>query len=201
MTVAKHIEDAFQLAFMEFPIIHEAWVKLSHQLGSKLPNSLLDSSIQEVGRLDMLLRSMENSFQTNNPMFFHCQSLFSSLWIGHVYEVFRLLSDKQRQLTPDNKELHYIARDLKLIRVTLEKHEIADDHKLQEPLQMQTNIANGGEVRFSEYSKNDPLRSHIMGFSVSERGSLMWNIIDIIKNDSYWVERRELSERILRLAQ
>jgi hypothetical protein len=92
-----------------------------------------------------------------------------------------------------------IARDLKLIRIALEKYEIADDRKLDTPLAMQRQPSNSGTADIYHYSKDDPKRAHMMPSGMSTRGSVMWQVTDVKTKESYWLERRALSDRIIAL--
>ena len=49
------------------------------------------------------------------------------------------------------------------------------------------------------YDRTDKQRSHIMSMGISDRGSVSWHVTDILKNDVRWIERRDLSDRILAL--
>jgi hypothetical protein len=48
------------------------------------------------------------------------------------------------------------------------------------------------------YDKDDPARSHIMPTAVSGRGSVMWQVLDHNVPREYWVERRDLADRLLK---
>ena len=99
---------------------------------------------------------------------FHYQKMLSELWVCDVYEIFRLLTDKNRKLAPKSDVITALAHDLKLLRMPLEKHEIAAKPE-----------------------------AHIMPSEVSSRGSVRWHVIDVKSRKSYWLERRALSERIV----
>jgi hypothetical protein len=93
-----------------------------------------------------------------------------------------------------------LAHELRLLRIPLEKHEIAADRKLTEPLRMHRQPPNNDDTDSYEYSNNDARKAHIMPTGISSRGSVMWQVIDLQSNSSYWLERRDLSERIVALA-
>src|SRR5260370_36157450 len=99
--------------------------------------------------------------------------MLSELWVGRVYETYRLLID--RKIAPDNEEFRRTAHDLRLLRVPLEKHEIAGDRKLDQPLL----LTSGQDRDLYAYSHTDPLKAHIMPGGISARGSMMWQIIDL----------------------
>jgi hypothetical protein len=202
MTVTQLITIAFRLAASRYPDLHQTWVKASFQIGSLLPNSLLVSSVQRAGQLDMVLRCMEDDFSlppegAKEDAIFSgdCQIMLSELWIGVVYEIFRLLIE--RKLAFDNDEFMALAHDLRLLRIPLEKHEIAADRKLSGPLLMRKHPSNNDETDRYRYLNQDAQRAHIMPTGISGRGSVMWNVIDVEASKSYWLERRALSERIV----
>lgn len=200
MKVRELIQAGFALASSKYPELHKTWVSTSFAVGGRLPSSTLSISVQRGGELDVLLRSMEDELpsnaETKEPDYaFGYQASLSELWVGHFYEIFRLLKD--RKCVPDKKDFDALAQDLRLLRIPLEKHEIAGDRKLKEPLMMKRHPPKNDMSDFYEYSKDDPTRSHIMPMGVSQRGSVMWQVLDISSNHSYWLERRALSERII----
>ena len=55
-----------------------------------------------------------------------------------------------------------------------------------------------GEVTDTyEYSQSDSRRSHFVGSRLSEHGLVVWDAIDCERNESRWLERLSLSERII----
>ena len=125
------------------------------------------------------------------------QGMLSETWVASAYEITRLLID--RQIAPDSVAFRGLAHDLRLLRIPLEKHEIAKDRKITEPLRMQKMSLAGDETDVAVYSKSDTLRAYRMPFRISERGSVMWNAIDTDPLTSQWIERRGLSERMINL--
>jgi len=201
MNVSPLIVAAFGQAAQKYPEIHRSWITASFRVGSLLPNSLLSMCIQRDGWLDMVLRCMEDELAAGSHAGaqgeYHFQNLLSELWIGSVYETLRLL--KARKLMPDSGESLALLNDLSLIRMPLEKHEIAKDQALKNPLQMQAHPPNNERTDFYVYDKDDPTRAHIMPRGVSPRGSVMWQLLDVKANQERWVERRGLSDRLLSL--
>ena len=210
ITVKLLMSAAFGLAFKQHRETRETWINISHRIGGgSLPASELVISIQRIGDLDIMLRCMEEETKVDNSrrqeptydeiLSFNCQVMLSEVWICKSYEVFRLL--QSRKLLSQNDEFESLAHDLKLLRITIDKHEIANDRKLSEPLQMQR-ISREGEVTGPyEYSRFDLRKAHIMGKRVSDRGSVMWEAIDGASCVSRWLERLSLSERIVSLWQ
>jgi hypothetical protein len=159
-----------------------------------LLNSLLSYSVQQYGKLDLVLRCMEDEIapQVGKSEFqFQDQRLFSEIWVGGVYEVLRLL--KERKLA-DSVEFRDLEHDFTLLRVTLDKHDIAGQASLKAPLEMfkdQTNVYL--------FRKNDLQRSHIMSIGVTPQGSVVWQTIDLKADAARWIERRALSDRMITL--
>jgi hypothetical protein len=195
---------AFRQANIRHASLHQSWVEISHRVGGLLPRSLLGASIQRFGELDLLIRCMEDEFHSlpgdNEAIDLfkaHYLLILSELWIGSVYEAFRLI--KERKLIAQEEQFINIEHDLRILRIPLEKHQIAADSKLSQPLQMQSIPPNNDATDLYEYSKGDPKRTHIMPTGISARGAAMWQVIDLIRNDNRWIERRDLSDRVLSL--
>jgi len=210
VTVTQLITAAFMLARFRYPELHKTWNSISARVGGLLPNSLLLSLVHRTGDLDMILRAMEDDFSAPpegageadwpaDLLSDRYQLMLSELWVGVVYEIFRLLTDYERKLAPDSDAIMALAHDLRLLRIPLEKHEIAADKKLSEPLLMQTYAPNNNETDSYYYSKSDARRAYNMPSGVSSRGSVTWYVIDVKSQKSYWLERRALSERIVAL--
>lgn len=209
-TVKRLISATFELAFTQHREIRETWSTIAHRIGGgSLPHSMLFVSIQHIGELDILLRCMEEETKVDNSrrqqladdvdFSFHYQDMLSEVWICNSYEVFRLL--QSRKLVNQNDAFKALAHDLKLLRIPIEKHEIANDRKLSKPLKMQQLSSEGEVTGDYEYSRSDPRKAHIMGKRTSARGSVMWEALDGASGNSRWLERLSLSERIVSLWQ
>lgn len=93
-----------------------------------------------------------------------------------------------------------LAEDFRLVRVSLEKHQIPSDLKeLDAPLSLQKAPAKGDHTDVYVYDKADPKRAHIMPTGFSVRGSVVWQVIDLKNDQGRWIERRSLSERMMAL--
>jgi hypothetical protein len=126
--------------------------------------------------------------------------MLSNLWVGSTYEIFRLLVDGSRRLIAEpSDEFKALNRELRLLRIPIEKHEISGDRKLKTSLELLRSAHSGGGPGLYNYDKEDPRRAHIMPTRPSSRGSTTWLVTDIDQKKSYWIERRELSERIVAL--
>jgi hypothetical protein len=155
-----------------------------------------------MAEVDLVIRCLEDELaqemagQRSNELFVgHYLNLLTTYWIGGMYETFRLLKD--RGLADTAGVFAAIFADLELVRVSLEKHEIPKDRSLKEPLTLMP--IPGKENEQYSYSSTDKLRAHIMPSGVSQRGSIVWAVIDLKNNQTRLVERRMLSEQMLEL--
>lgn len=204
MNVSSLVAMAFGHAAVGQRARTDAWVRLSHEIGSRLPSSLLGMSIQRIGRLDSVLRCMEEeraqhqSQDEGLDVSQEYQSMLSELWIGALYEVIRLILDR-KLAGSDVSIVSSLGHDLRLVRIPIEKHELAADKKLARPLEMERRPLRGDASDLYVYSRADPKRAHIMPSGLSTRGSLTWQVIDVATMESRWVERLDLSDRALSL--
>ena len=203
-SVSSLVAATFDLAARNHPTLPKAWIQISIRLGGLLPKSPLMSSIQQDGNVDVLLRSMEDEraaglagARQEGLFEFHYQKMLPEFWVGRFYEHLRLLTD--RKLLPKTGGVGALAEDFRLLRVPIEKHEISGDRELDAPLKMQRQPPKGDSTDLYEYDRTDPQRAHIMSSNLSQRGSVMWQIIDLKKDQDRWIERRALSERIVQL--
>lgn len=202
-SVSELVVSSYLLAAKHQDAITQSWITGSHRLGGALPDSLLTVAIQRTGRLDAVLRCMEDEYigtdlpEDIRPWVAEPLASLSEVWVGQVYEIVRLT--QERKLITDSAFLEILAHDFRLLRITMEKHEIAKDRSLDTPLRMARSAEKEGEVEH-HYDKKDPLRAHIMPTGISRRGSMQWLAIDISGTLSQrWIERRDLSDRILQL--
>lgn len=199
MIVSNFVASAFAQARARQDELVQRWISISHKVGSLLPRSLLAMSVQRVGEMDVLLRAIEDEFRSAGPDEFgfnaHYQIMMGDLWVGSLYEICRLLSE--RKLSPQTDTFKNLSRELKLIRIPLEKHEIASDRRISGSLTLETGPDGSDNRREYEYRTNDNTRSHIMPQGFSEKFSQMWHVIDVERSQSYWIERRELSDRFM----
>jgi hypothetical protein len=196
MTVSDLIAGSFAQALTRHSALYEAWIRISHRIGGLLPKSLLFNSVQQYGELDLVLRCMEDELAPRigrSPVDYRCQLLFSEMWVGGVYEILRLLNE--RKLALDSDEYRALFRDFELLRITIDKHDIPKQGHLKAPLQMMTYDQTDVYV----FTKGDPQRSHIMSMVITARGSIKWQAIDWKSDATPWIERRSLSDRMIKL--
>jgi hypothetical protein len=196
---------AWAYAVNQYQDLHQDWTNVSGRLMSK---GLSVVSIQDLGHMDILVRSMEDEFNVDsgidvlNPINMGANTLHGLLsvyWISSAYEIFRVINQCKSIVITD--EFKRIFHNLTLLRIGLVKHEIANERCLRglDKVKLCRNN-NDSEADYLVYNLNAPDRSMILPFEITHRGSFQWHVIDLKNNNSsFWVERRTLSEEIIAL--
>jgi hypothetical protein len=201
MSVGVLLAQVFAEAKSTHPKLNASWVRISHLVGSRrLPASRLGMSIQRDGEVDLVIRCIEDELRQTrsagqNDKLFHYCNVMSEYWVGAMYETLRLLRARKLILEDERERFSAIFRDLELLRIPLEKHEIAKE----KPLTLTRNPPKNDSSDLYSYDPDDPTHSHIMPFGISARGSVTWHAIDLKTNSDKWIERRALSDQILDL--
>jgi hypothetical protein len=214
--VSPYIATVFQIARAKYSVEHFSWTNLSARLAGRFSLPIAMISLQRQGDLDLLLRCMEDEFQANKAAeiadklgldhTFHYQMMLSESWVVGCYEILRAFRqrDGEGNLGADGvsalETFKSIFSDLELLRMPIAKYEIAKDKRMKEPLAMRAIPPNKDAKNEHIYDKKDPIRSHIMPTGVSDRGSMMWLVLDHSIPREYWVERRDLADRLMALA-
>lgn len=191
------VATAFRSAAQQQAPKHQQWVDASIKISFLRPSSLLISNVQRCGEMDLLLRAMEKEWRPPdapvdpllNP--FHYQALLSDWWVGSAYEIVRLYLESEK----GNARVEQLGHRLRLLRVPLEKHQIAADRSMSDPMVM-VRIGPGPQSNYT-YDPKDPSRTHIMPTAISARGSLMWHVVDIKASGSFWLERQQVADDFL----
>jgi hypothetical protein len=205
MLVSSLIAQSFNQARIKNLALEKSWIAISFRVGTRLPDSFLLMSIQREAAVDLLLRAHEdevlqilNSKGSDDYMAAHYLALFSSYWVGGMYEIFRLLNE--RKMADDSPLFEEIFRPLEKVRIALEKHEIAKDKSFKAPVQLHAHPPRQGRAATHQYDPKDREKAHAMPTAVSDiNGSLMWLVTDAKMMSSNWVERRWLSDKMLEL--
>jgi hypothetical protein len=203
-SIGQLLVAAFGISRAKNTELNKRWIAMSLRVGSQLPQSLLLTSIQTLGEVDLVCRALESELGAQPPndgeMDFRPNYLMvlSEWWIGSAYAVCYTLKD--RKILSDAEFLR-LADELRMIRVQLEKYEVPSDRGLSEPLHF-----SPAQLRPDEkeppvyvYDKTDRLRSHIPRRGLSARQSAMWEVFDVKIDAQKWFERLELSDRMLNL--
>ncbi len=184
-----------------------SWTQLSFSLSAGAAPAA--AAIQRQGGLDLLLRCLESERCTTSvrdtelDWSLGYQIMFSEQWVLGCYEFLR--SFKQRcPASNSSSDLTLpqgfvdVFQDYERLRIPLAKFELAKDSRLKEPLSMST-LGSGTAEPIKHYDPKDPMRVHIMPTGVSKSGSVTWLALDTSALRQYWVERRDLSDRLLSL--
>jgi hypothetical protein len=204
MTVGQLLVAAFGLSRNGKQQLTERWIKMSFRTGSLLPHSLLMVSIQRLGEVDLVCRSVEEEMVSSPPRDGEMDlrpnylAVLSEWWIGSAYAICYTLKDRKILSDPQFLKL---ADDLRMIRVQIEKYEVPSDRSLVEPLRFSPTQLRPDEKEAPVYTydKNDPLKSHIPRTGLSHRHSYMWEVMDVKAGATRWYERLDLSDRMLSL--
>jgi len=218
--VTPYIEAAFVIALRTHAAEGRKWTELSHRLAGRVAVVPLAVNLQRIGHLDLVLRSMEDEHaevaaNNGSDLAFHYQMMLSETWVVACYEALRAIRQRENEFAKQslgNNPNHIsdgisnlasfrgIFADFELLRMPIAKYEIAKDDKLGAPLVMWRSPANGDASDEVVYDKKNPSRTHIMPAGLSSSGSVMWQAFDHRVPSSHWIDRRELSNRMLALA-
>jgi hypothetical protein len=141
-------------------------------------------------------------------MIFHYQLTLSEIWVVGCYEILSAFRQRDRDAQKvvartsgisEMEEFKSIFADLELLHMPMTKFEIAKDDKMKEPLRMRKVPSNNDATDQTTYDSKGPTRYHIMPSGMSLRGSVCWGALDHQTKTEYWVERRNLAERLLDL--
>jgi hypothetical protein len=210
--VSPLLNSLFNVARAKYGAENEAWVQLSYRLSGRFNLVTAMSSIQREGDLDILLRCLEDEFNTKKDatgmdFSFHYQMMFSETWIVGCYEILRAFQQRDREAAAAGRptsgvseldEFKSIFIDFELLRMPIAKFEIAKDDKLKQPLPMRR-VGDEETKSIEFYDPKDPGRFHIAPKGVSPRGSAVWLALDGRNLREHWVERRDLADRLLSL--
>lgn len=209
--VSPLLTSLFNIARTKYRAEHQAWVQLSFRLAGRFNLVTASPNIQREGDLDILLRCLEDEFNTNKDasedFCFHYQMMFSEAWIVGCYEFLRAFRERDRNAVEAGRptsgvseldEFKSIFSDFELLRMPIAKLEIAKNNKLKQALPMRR-VGDDETKPIEFYDPKDPDRFHIMPRGVSSRGSAMWLALDHLNSREHWVERRDLADRLLSL--
>jgi len=212
--VSPLLTTIFNIARMKYRTEHQAWIRLSFALSGRFNLLTASINIQRQGDLDLLLRCLEDEYdaqkaatETPENNVYHYQLMLSETWVLGCYEILRAFRQRDNEAREAGvatsgvsgmDSFKSIITDLELLRIPMAKYEIAKDNKMKQPLPMRK-FGDGDDVAPQFYDPKDPARYHIMPAGMGPRGSAMWQALDHQTNREYWIERRDLSDRLLAL--
>lgn len=191
-SVKELLNAAEAAARARAPVLGERWIRLSHVLGSMIPNGSATEVLQEVGRLDLLIRAMEDE---PDPML-HPLMPLSVTWVALSYEVVRALH--QRRL--DLPGLEPLLRQMELVRIPLLKFEVAQEGKNRmPPIKLYRYPPTSSDEPPELYDRSDRGRAYRPVGALTPAG-LAWGVIDAAAGQTVWVTRRSLADGLLAFA-
>jgi hypothetical protein len=215
--VSPLISQAFIIAMAKYNEELTRMTNLSARLSMRglVPLAVMD--IQRMSQLDCVLLSLEDERAAKmaglapegNIIDFNYEKMFAELWVGGWYEILRAVRQRAGEAAARGDktsgveyadEFKSLLADFEQLRMPLEKYEIAKDKGLKEPLVFKRYPPNDDDTDNYIYDKEDPQRNHRMPSGLSARGSVMWLAMNPTSHEEHWIERRGLSERLLRLA-
>ncbi len=154
-------------------------------------------SVQREGSFDLVLRCMEDEYATApDNLAFHYQKMLAEYWISGLYETLRLL--RYRKLLEGEQSQVDLFADVELVRMAIDKHEIAKDTLLEMPLQLRREQSRDTPSDMYVYDPNDLQKADIPPLGIYQ-GSIAWHVFDFRKSVHRWVVRRDVSDHVLSL--
>ena len=194
---------AYGMAMANNQELHKKWISISFKLGP-FAGTVHTISLQRIGRLDMMLRLLENERlemmtvkPSNEPEWsLDLQFALSENWLLSAYEVARAAKKPLKASREDASRLLALEHRLALVRMPLAKGVIQGmnrkPHKDNPPL-----LLKAGDATPELYSDDG---SYIMPYGLcGETGAALWFPVDIIKGETIAICRRDLSDEMLSL--
>ena len=116
--------------------INDKWIRISHRLGAQVAVGAVQT-IQWIGQLDVILRSLEEEFLQKDPdanLALTIQTYLSDAWVGSAYEIFRILKNRR----PKDLDAKPIYDALLLLRVPLEENQLPQDRSPKDVLKLES---------------------------------------------------------------
>jgi hypothetical protein len=203
--IGPTLANLFHTARAQHQELNKTWIKIAAKVGGRLPASMLLITIQRDGDVDLLLRSIENEMAKRDAAAHQGDMLFtanylglmSTYWIGSMYETFRLLRGKN--VADEDGRFTEILNALTLIRVPLEKHEIAEDWALKQPLRFVRYPPRNDPSDLQTYDPKDKKRVHMAIPALVPNGSFAWKAFDTKIHSDRWIGRRWISDKVIEL--
>ncbi|BBI20369.1 hypothetical protein EKJ_12160 [Qipengyuania flava] len=203
MSATDLVLTAFAIGMKRDEGLHRKWISISHKLGP-VAGTVHTVSLQRIGRLDMLLRVLEDERlerlkagqSANLDLSLDLQLALSENWLFSSYEVARAAKKPFQANSNDASRLISLERRLALVRMPLAKGVIQgmdrNPHKQNPPM-----LASAGD-NGPELYRDDG--SYMMSHGIcAGTGSALWSPVDITKGETIAICRRDLSDEMLAL--
>lgn len=182
---------------------HEQWISVSFKLGA-IAGAVHTISVQRIGRLDMLLRLLEDERlerlkdgPSNEPDWaLDLQFALSESWLLSAYEVTRTGKEMLKRRSEEMPKLLSLENRLALVRMPIAKGEI-------QGMNQKANRDNPPMLVRAGSDTPEPYQadgSFIMPKSLCEQtGSVLWHPIDMSLVRTIAIRRLDLSNEMLSL--
>lgn len=203
MSATELISRAFALGIRRDQGLHEKWISISFELGP-IAGTIHMVSLQRLGRLDMLLRLLEDERlellikrpNSDPDLSLDLQSALSENWLFSAYEIARAAKKPFKDSGKDATRLLSLEHRLALVRMPLAKGVIQGmdrrENRENPPL-----LFKEGEDEPELYKGNG---TYIMPHGIcGETGAAVWCPFDISKGETIAICRRDLSDEMLAL--
>lgn len=189
MTVNDYLRAADAAARMRAPGLSMQWIRVSHVVGGMMPHGSIADVMQEAGRLDLLIRAIEDE---RDPML-HPLVPIAMTWVALSYEAVRAL----HQRSPALPGLEPLLRRLELVRMPLFKSEVARERpNRMPPIDLYAYPPTSAEEAPRRYDRLDDQRAYRPVAAMTEQG-LAWGVVDAVTCRMVWVTRRSLADALL----
>lgn len=198
------LTKAFLNARLSQSELHSRIVNASSRMATRELQGLF-LRFQKLGRLDMLIRCVEDDFSNNGlsidpdvqgielDYFFE----LSQLWLYEAYEIVRILKNVRKE----DAKLKQLYSQLRLARVPLAKGEVAGDSKIKNCFFEKRPAKEDEKPR--KYTNEDETKIEVyplLGFN-PQNGAVNWQVLDTKSMKTVFVNRRELSDQLLNYAE
>lgn len=202
MTSATYLlQSAYTLGITKQVQTHEKWIATSFKLASIAGNAHL-AATQQVGRLDLLLRQVENEKlekMRRGPLSevdftLELQFSLSTSWLLRTYEIARAGKEQLKRLGEANPKLIALERRLAIARMPIAKGQIQGmdiaANKQNPPI-----LVRVGDAVSTPYQ---PDGSYIVPSSIcSNTGAIVWYPVDMKSRKTIAICRRDVSDALL----
>jgi hypothetical protein len=205
MDAGTHIDSALMIALRDQSELHRKWIVVRHALIGRY--GVANFRVAADARIDLLLRQLESELTTRmregteeapESFCFDMQVALSEHWLMSCYEIIRSCCQFARNREMSVPKLKALRDQLSLVRTPLAKYEIDKTRQKKPKIELVP-------VPVSEGADNSPRLydtdgSYILPKGVcQETGAIVWYPIDIKKQETVVVCRRDLSDAMLAL--